>query len=921
MKTRVSTFVAELAAIIMLGGCAGGSATPPDPLGTAKEAVDNGTFDANNQFPWVGQLKLPDGGGCSAELVTPNWILTANHCITGLTDAPTPDGVTGNYLVTFDPIGFTGGNVTPPNPALTFTHTFNANDPDSAVQVSQTGPIDPDNLADTSIDVAAMRLDEAVPNGVIPLAPIAGFTPGLLSCNGIAANGGDATVVGYGPPNGSLCTSMVVCSTPNTEGRNFATSPGWSSNVQAPGEQYLENSWNFSSYSGTTHGDSGGALVWQNQVCGVNSRIYQSGVPVEDDDPQLDSTANSAFMASHLLNEDGSLKGTCNVTSPTNLGVGLATGGAVIEIDGNGFDPTFPPEVLFELTPSPSVTCPSTTQCFATVPPGSNSVNVNVMMWQSPPKDARPVEDLPGVFCTPTYTLTYTYAPVVTGVSPSTGNGGDQVWVTGVGILYSPTALPTFNFGPNAATTYSCQPAATPPGISCLVVIPPGGGAVHVIDESSPSSAPTAADVFTYDGPQITEIAPAQGPVTGGTSVIIYGSGFDVRGAPANGEGGTMAFLFSGASGTFAATDVSCPGTTWCTAVTPAYPAAGSVAVIAQAFGVSNTFPGEYIYTAEPTLIGVYFAGPAVGGSTVTGTVVLNGYAPANGAPVTLAIDPTSPSGVVGLPAPGSVAIAAGALSASFQVVILQEDFTGSILVDAMCEGTTATGTLSVTPTPSPTLAAIGQTCSAQIINETITLAERAPATASVSVSSNNSAVTVPATVPITAGSLTATFPVTILSPSTSQTVQISANYMGVASNTVTFTVLPAAAISLSLPSPIYSGHSAEGTVSLCSAAPSPSGATVSLTSNNAILTIPSSSNPVTIPAGALSATVLVQAGSTATTKVATVTATYGGATGTTTVAVEANPPGCPSGEELCTCSNGRSECASNANQCINFCK
>src|SRR5262249_46545744 len=51
-------------------------------LPRAAHAVGNGTTDVAGQYPYVVHLSFA-GGSCSGVLVTPTWILTANHCVTG----------------------------------------------------------------------------------------------------------------------------------------------------------------------------------------------------------------------------------------------------------------------------------------------------------------------------------------------------------------------------------------------------------------------------------------------------------------------------------------------------------------------------------------------------------------------------------------------------------------------------------------------------------------------------------------------------------------------------------------------------------------------------------------------------------------------------------------------------------------------
>lgn len=116
--------------------------------------------------------------------------------------------------------------------------------------------------------------------------------------------------------------------------------------------------------------------------------------------------------------------------------------------------------------------------------------------------------------------------------------------------------------------------------------------------------------------PAVTGIAPAQGPVVGGTSVALSGSGFST--AP----GGTVVDF-----GAAAATAVTCPSTTSCTATAPAG-APGGVNVTATVAGATSPAgpANNYAYQASappPTITALAPPVGAAGGGTsvtVTGT-------------------------------------------------------------------------------------------------------------------------------------------------------------------------------------------------------------------------------------------------------------------------------------------------------------
>jgi N-acetylneuraminic acid mutarotase len=197
-------------------------------------------------------------------------------------------------------------------------------------------------------------------------------------------------------------------------------------------------------------------------------------------------------------------------------------------------------------------------------------------------------------------------APVVTGVSPSTGPaaGGTAVTVSGSNLTGG-----SVTFGTAAATGVSCS------ATSCTATSPAGTGTVNVtVTTASGASATSSADQFTYTAapppaPTVTKVSPASGPAAGGTAVTVSGS---------NLTGGSVTF------GTAAATGVSCSATS-CTATSPA--GTGTVNVtVSTASGTSATSSADqFTYTAAPppapAVTGISPpTGPPAGGTAVTVT-------------------------------------------------------------------------------------------------------------------------------------------------------------------------------------------------------------------------------------------------------------------------------------------------------------
>ena len=126
--------------------------------------------------------------------------------------------------------------------------------------------------------------------------------------------------------------------------------------------------------------------------------------------------------------------------------------------------------------------------------------------------------------------FTVTTGPTVTNVSPASGSaaGGTAVQLTGNSglscaiagtIFFDGFPLPT-----NPAPT--CTDVSLVGPIHVIRVISPVHGP-GVVDVTAGFSPPTQETKYTYTGgPQVTAITPAFGPQSGGTLVVITGSGF-----------------------------------------------------------------------------------------------------------------------------------------------------------------------------------------------------------------------------------------------------------------------------------------------------------------------------------------------------------------------------------------------------------
>ncbi|HEX3476729.1 MAG TPA: IPT/TIG domain-containing protein [Kofleriaceae bacterium] len=509
---------------------------------------------------------------------------------------------------------------------------------------------------------------------------------------------------------------------------------------------------------------------------------------------------------------------------------------------------------------------------------------------------------------------TYTYLP--SGTLSITPNHGPMQGSTLVTLQGDGLAAGIVKFGGVVATGVQCSSSTT-----CTAYAPPHDPGAVDVSLTIGGVTELSQNRFTFDGPEITSVTPSSGPITGGTQITVHG--INLADTSENG------FLAAARIGSVSIGNVACGREglfeASCSMVTPSLSAVPGSPVDVQLtithvtgtrVATKITAADHFRYTQQPALVDLNFTGTAIGGATVTGTVVLDGNAPTGGALVSLSLGAASPAGVIVFPA--SVNIPAGSLSANLPITVVNQNFTGNVTLVARYAGTTVSGTLAVRPTLPPTLGGIASQCGGEITTDTITLREPAPPGGGVVLlHSDSTAATVPASVTVPAGASSDTFALSIAQPATTQTVHVSATYYGIASSTVTFTVLPAAAVRLSLsPSSVVGPGSSTATVSLCAAAPTP-GAAVMLASNSTVASVPAS---VTVPAGSVSATVAVSTAVVTTQRTATITASYRGAAASANLLVKPRSQVCTPPAQLCTCSSGATGCFTTSQQCFNFC-
>jgi len=201
------------------------------------------------------------------------------------------------------------------------------------------------------------------------------------------------------------------------------------------------------------------------------------------------------------------------VTSVTPS-VGPTAGGTAVTIQGENFSGV---SVYFNGVAATGVSVSADGSSISATSPAGSAGTVHITVVSSGGTSATSSADQ----------FTYAPAPTVSGVQPASGStgGGTAVTITGTNFAGTGYTVTAVNFSGVAATNVSVSSdgssvsATSPAGSTGPVdirVVTPGG-----------TSATSSADQFTYVAPPaVQSINPSHGPVTGGTSVTITGTGF-----------------------------------------------------------------------------------------------------------------------------------------------------------------------------------------------------------------------------------------------------------------------------------------------------------------------------------------------------------------------------------------------------------
>ncbi len=249
-------------------------------------------------------------------------------------------------------------------------------------------------------------------------------------------------------------------------------------------------------------------------------------------------------------------------------GAGPQAGGTSVTIAGANF--TGATAVSFGTSAAASFTVNSANSITAVSPAGTGVVDVSVTTAVT--TSAAGAGDK----------FTYMPPPAVTKVKLNKGPaaGGTSVTIAGANF----TGATAVSFGTSAAASFTVNSA------NSITAVSPAGttGTVDVtVTTSSGTSAISTKDHFKYESPTIAGISPNTGPVAGGTTVTITGSGF------ALGSGTVFKF------GKSVAVSVECTSTSTCVMVTSAAKRAGVVevkATVVKASTKKNPLADQFTY-------------------------------------------------------------------------------------------------------------------------------------------------------------------------------------------------------------------------------------------------------------------------------------------------------------------------------------
>ncbi|AYV46331.1 hypothetical protein CFHF_15635 [Caulobacter flavus] len=580
---------------------------------TGFTVVNGTTISATAPAGAVGtvDVRVTAIGGTSATSAADQFTYVAAPTVTSISPTAGPTG--GGTTVIITGTGFSAAS---PTGAVKFgatnaTYTINSN-----TQITATSPANAAGTYDvtvttvggTSATSAADQFTYVAAPTVTSISPTAGPTTGGTTVTITGTNLSGATAVTFGATAATGFTvdsaTQITATAPANSAGTYdirVTTVGGTSATSAA-DQYTYVSAPTVTAVSPTAGPTGGGTTVIITGTGFAAASPTGAVKFGATNATYTINSNTQITATSPANAAGAYDVTVTtvggtsatsaadqftyVAAPTVTSVsptaGPTSGGTTVIITGTNLSGAT--AVTFGATAATGFTVDSATQITATSPAnaaGTYDIRVTTVGGTS----ATSASDQ----------FTYVPAPTVTSISPTAGPtvGGTTVTITGTN-LAGATAV---TFGGSAATGFTVnsntQITATAPanaaGTYDIRVTTVGG-----------TSATSAADQFTYvAAPTVTSISPTAGPIGGGTTVIITGTG--LSGATAVTFGGTAATGYTVNSGS------------QITATAPAG-AVGTVDVRVTTIGGTSATSAsdQYTYVAAPTGSSFTFSGTAI---------------------------------------------------------------------------------------------------------------------------------------------------------------------------------------------------------------------------------------------------------------------------------------------------------------------
>ena len=456
----------------------------------------------------------------------------------------------------------------------------------------------------------------------------------------------------------------------------------------------------------------------------------------------------------------------------------------------------------------------------------------------------------------------------VVGGSDSTGT----VTLTGPapsgGVVVSLSSSSVHAKVPSSATVASGQTSAT----FTVTTTPTAAKVAASIKATEGSSSQKA--VLTINAPVLSALSLNPGSVTGGAST----TGTVTLSGPAPSAGIVLSLASSSPEATVPSSVTVSSGKASVTFTVSTIPTPAKVAATITAQEGSSSRKAVLTINA-PVLSALSLNHSSVtGGASATGTVTLSGPAPSAGTVVTLyssSADATVPS---------SVTVASGKTSATFTVATIPTSRNFAATITGHVGSSSQKAVLTV---EAPVLSALSLSPSTVTGGTSttgkVTLSGPAPSAGTVvSLYSSSSHATVPSSVMIASGKISATFTVATI-PTSANVAATITGHVSSSSQKAVLTINASVLNTMWLtPSTVTGGKTSTGTVKL--SGPAPSGGTIiSLSSSSGDATVPAT---VTIAAGQTTATFTVTTSTVSDTTTVTITAGGGGVSKTATLTI-----------------------------------